>query len=247
MSSNALVWVEILFDVSYLIAVWTLVFLMWQHRARVAVASRPVATRAMAAFALLALGDTGHVGFRTVAYALGSLEARPVLFGWPVPLVGIGALATAITVTFFYVLMLDVWRLRFNKSYGWFEFVLLGAAAVRLVLMALPQNEWQSVQPPETWGVVRNVPLMVQGLGLAYLVLRDARATGDRTFLGIGISILVSYACYMPVIFYVNQMPMLGMLMMPKTLAYLAVAIIAYRDLYGRQPLRAYKLAAGER
>jgi hypothetical protein len=44
------------------------------------------------AFALLALGDTGHVGFRVVAYALGGLEAHAGL-------VGLGALSTAYTVT----------------------------------------------------------------------------------------------------------------------------------------------------
>ena len=50
----------------------------------------------------------------------------------------------------------------------------------------------------------------------------------------IGASILVSYACYTPVIFWTMQVPILGMLMIPKTMAYLAVAFLAYRELYGR-------------
>jgi hypothetical protein len=44
--------------------------------------------------------------------------------------------------------------------------------------------------------------------------------------------ILVSYACYLPVILLVQQVPLIGMLMIPKTMAYLAIAIIAYRALY---------------
>ena len=44
--------------------------------------------------------------------------------------------------------------------------------------------------------------------------------------------ILVSYACYIPVILWVQQMPIIGMLMIPKTIAYVAIAIIAYRGLY---------------
>jgi len=75
------------------------------------------------------------------------------------------------------------------------------------------------------------------GLGLAYLILRDAVAYKDVTFRWIGISILVSYACYIPVILFVQQVPVIGMLMIPKTMAYLAIGFLAYFDLHkpGRQ------------
>jgi hypothetical protein len=68
---------------------------------------------------------------------------------------------------------------------------------------------------------------------VAYLILRDARATRDHTFLWIGVLIPISYACYIPVIFLVQQAPPVGMLMIPKTLAYLGIGFLAYRDLYG--------------
>src|SRR5512136_1508996 len=103
MSETARVWVEVIFNVSYLAVVWALVGLMLRGRSSVAAAGRPLAARLILAFALLALGDTGHVGFRVVAYALGGLEANPVL-------VGLGALSTAYTVTIFYMLMVDIWR-----------------------------------------------------------------------------------------------------------------------------------------
>jgi hypothetical protein len=45
---------------------------------------------------------------------------------------------------------------------------------------------------------------------------------------------VVSYACYVPVILFATQAPLLGMLMIPKTLAYLGVAIIAFREFYTR-------------
>ena len=98
--------------------------------------------------------------------------------------------------------------------------------------MAFPVNEWSSVVPPQPWSTIRNLPLIAQGLGVAYLILRDARRTGDRTFQWIGASILVSYACYMPVIFFVQQAPLVGMLMIPKTLAYVAIGFLAYFDLF---------------
>ena len=92
----------------------------------------------------------------------------------------------------------------------------------------------------EPWSIIRNIPLMVQGLGLAYLVLREAAARQDRIFTWVGASILVSYACYAPVIFFVQQVPVIGMLMIPKTMAYLVIGFLAYADLYrGRATAKA--------
>ena len=82
--------------------------------------------------------------------------------------------------------------------------------------------------------MIRNVPLVIQGLGVAYLILRDARAAGDQVFRRAGYMILVSYGFYLPVILFVQRAPMLGMLMIPKTLAYVAIAWVAYTNLYLR-------------
>lgn len=232
MSEAMRMWVEIIFNIGYLIAVWGLVIMMARQQDVVAPENRAVAKRVMWAFALLALGDTGHVGFRVLAYALGGLEAQPVVLGSPLSLVGLGALATAITVTFFYMLMVDIWRLRFNKPLGWFGWFLLATGVFRLIIMLFPQNEWSAVVPPQPWGLIRNLPLMIMGLGVMGLILRDAYRTHDRPFKWIGWCILASYAFYTPVILFVAQVPLLGMLMIPKTLAYIAIAVIAYRALY---------------
>jgi len=239
MSESAQMWMEIVFNIGYLVAIWWLVALMTRRKDWVASEDRILAERVRQMFFLLALGDTGHVGFRVLAYALGGLEVKPVVVGVPISLVGLGALATAITVTLFYVLVVDIWRLRFKKSFGWFETILFASAAVRFVIMALPGNQWDSVVPPQPMGLIRNLPLIVLGLGGMYLILRDASRTGDRLFMGIGWCILISYAFYTPVILFVQQVPMLGMLMIPKTLAYIAIAVLGYRGLYLPQSARA--------
>ena len=89
--------------------------------------------------------------------------------------------------------------------------------------------------------VAFNVTYLIVIWGLAYLVLRDSLKTGDATFKWIGISILISYACYIPVIFFVQQVPMIGMLMIPKTLAYVAIGFLAYNDFYRPRSSRAAK------
>jgi len=225
-------WVEITFNLVYLVVIWGLVGIMIYRRNTVAPENQRAAGLVIWAFGLLALGDTGHVGFRVLAYALGGLETRVNVFGLSLGLVGLGALSTAVTVTIFYMLMLELWRVRFHKSYGWFEYFLLAAGVFRLAIMILPANQWDSVVPPQPISTLRNIPLMVQGLGLAYLILRDARLAHDRTFEWIGVMILVSYACYIPVILFVQQAPAIGMLMIPKTLAYVAIGFLAYFDLY---------------
>jgi hypothetical protein len=60
--------------------------------------------------------------------------------------------------------------------------------------------------------------------------------------------ILVSYALYIPVILFVQQVPLIGMLMIPKTMAYVAIGFIAYLNLYRTGPAGhlAEASAAGE-
>jgi len=231
-SEKMLMWIEVSFDTIYLIVVWCLVFAMFRRRSVVRPENQRVASLVLNAFALLALGDTAHVGFRVLAYAMGDMAAQVSFLGTQFGLLGLGQLTTSITVTLFYVLMLAIWRSRFNKEYGPFEHFLFACAVVRLLLIALPANQWDSLVPLQPWATVRNLPLLIQGLGVAYLILRDAWANKDRTFWWIGIMILVSYACYMAVVLFVQQVPLIGMLMIPKTVAYVAVCLLAYNKLY---------------
>jgi hypothetical protein len=217
--------IEIWFDIGYLITVWTVVALMFIHRGRVASRNRAVAARVLWAFVLLGLGDAGHVGFRVFAYLNGGLAKHPTL-------VGIGTVATAITVTFFYMVMLDAWHIRFHKAFDWFAWTLVAVGVLRLGLMMPAVNQWTSLVSPMPWSIIRNLPLMVQGLGLAYLLFRDSGRAADRPFRAIAWMIVVSYACYIPVILFAPMHPLLGMLMIPKTCAYLAVAFIAYNALF---------------
>jgi peptidoglycan/LPS O-acetylase OafA/YrhL len=149
---------------------------------------------------------------------------------------GIGTLATAVTVTLFYVLMVAIRRYRFDKQYGPVEHLLFAAALVRLVLISLPVNLWDSPVPPQPWSTIRNLPLLIQGL-VAFLILRDARAKKDRAFWWVGIMILVSFACYMAVVLFVQQVPLIGMLMIPKTMTYIAVCLLFYNELYKAPPV----------
>jgi hypothetical protein len=243
MSDSTRMWIEIIFNISYLVTICSLVIAMLRRMPRLPGEQRPLMRLFIWAFGLLALGDMGHVGFRVLVYALGDLEAGITLFGREVGLVGLGTLSTATTVTFFYVLVLMVWRRRFGKPYGWFGFLLFAAAALRLVIMAFPQNQWNRTVPPWGWSVARNLPLMLQGLGVAFLILRDAAARQDRIFSKIGWMIIASYTFFTPVILFVQRVPMLGMLMIPKTMAYVAIAWIGCANLFPKKTARSALLS----
>ncbi len=225
MPENMRMYVEIGFNVVYLVVIWILVSIMSGRMGEVKAINLPVANRFRWAFFLLALGDTGHVGFRVIAYWLGGLEKN---YG----LVSIGTLFTAITVTLFYVIMLDTWRIRYSRTYGWFEYFLLATVPMRFIVMLFPQNDWGNPLSPAFWGPFRNSFLIVLGLGVVYLYLREAISAKDRLFRWIAYCVLFSYLFFIPVILFSREVPVVGMLMIPKTVMYVAIAFLAYYGLW---------------
>ncbi len=235
MSQALRLWVETSFNIVYLVVVWWIVLLMWQRRSLVAARDRKTADLMMLAFFFLGLGDIGHVGFRLVAFALGGLEASVQLLGRRLMLAPMGALATAVTFTFFYVAMLMIWKERFKKEYGPLAWCGFALAAVRFLIMTNPANNWNSLEVPQDWSVIRNVPLMLMQLIAAFLFMRDALASKDSLFIKISVLILVSFACYVPAVLLRDRVPLIGMLMIPKTIAYLIIALISLRALFPKK------------
>jgi len=233
MSDAMRMYIEVGFNILYLIVVWTMNGIMSVRLRGVPQEDRKIANLFRWAFVLLALGDTGHVGFRVAAYAMGGLEQNSAL-------VGLGALATAITVTFFYVVMLYIWKERFHGNFGLMEYALLATVPMRLIVMTFPQNDWGASVPPAFWGLFRNLFLVILGVGVLCLYLRDSVKTKDRLFRWMGYCVLFSYLFYAPVILFARDIPIIGMLMIPKTVMYVAIQFLAY---FGLWPQRAASLA----
>jgi len=232
MTETTRLWAESLFNIFYLLVIWWLVITMWRLRELVAQRDRRTADLIMWAFSFLGFGDIGHVGFRVVAFAMGGLDATVNVFGKHLLLAPMGSLATNITFTIFYMAMVMVWSARYNKPYGWFGYLLLALGVIRLLVMTHPANGWNSLQIAQPYSIYRNLLLMLMQLGVAYLILRDAIAAHDRTFIWIGLMTLLSFACYAPAIFLRQAVPQIGMLMIPKTTAYLVIAFLGFFEFY---------------
>jgi hypothetical protein len=232
MSETVRMWTEIVFDVFYLATIWALVGIMFyqlrtlpQNRLRLAIVF-------LAAFFFLVLGDTGLLGSRIIAYAAGGLDYSPAFLGGWVHLAGLGNLSTSVTVTIFYLCFLELWRRRYNHPFTVWYYVLAAAAVVRFIVMMPPQNQWQFHIAPVGWGIFRNVFLTIQGLGVAFLILHDARRTHDRLFFTFSMLIFVSFLCMWPVVPFYPRFPLIGMMMIPKTVAYMAIAFIGYKHFF---------------
>lgn len=217
------------FNILYLTTVWVLVVLMAKGQNRVTAGNRTLAGRFLLAFVLLAAGDSFHVGARVVTAMMGPENAVMSVGGVPSSFLGLGMLVTAYTMTIFYMVLAEARKLRGGgrtDAAFWIIEVLL---TIRLVLMALPGNHWELAVPPYGMGLLRNLPLAIAGFLLAILFITEGRRDGERAWTGIGWAMIASYAFYTPVILFAPKLPILGLLMIPKTVAYVVMGIIAYR------------------
>lgn len=133
---------------------------------------------------------------------------------------GLGLLVSSITMTIFYLVLYKVFRIMYpSVSVSSALFVaLIIAAGLRIILCLFPQNRWLSGGNP-TWGIIRNAPFLVVGIimGVLFFIAHNY---------AMAIAIIISFGCYLPVVLCAKKNPKIGMLMMPKTMAYMWIIIM---------------------
>ena len=171
---------------------------------------------------VLGAGDAFHLIPRAVALCTTGLEHYTAALG-------MGKWITSITMTIFYVLLYYVWRQRYHitgkRGLTAAVYVLAG---LRILLCMMPQNQWLSADAPLSWGIYRNIPFALLGILVIVLFYRSAREQGDRAFGWMWLTIVLSFAFYIPVVLWADTIPMIGMLMIPKTCAYVWTVLIGY-------------------
>ncbi|MCH3962620.1 MAG: hypothetical protein LKF53_01480 [Solobacterium sp.] len=176
---------------------------------------------------VLGCGDSFHLVPRAIALCTTGLADYTAVLG-------IGKLITSVTMTIFYLLLYYVWRERYEiKEKSTITAIVWLLSIVRIILCLFPQNEWTSASPSLAWGIYRNIPFALLGLLIVILFFRSARQTGDQPFANLWLTIVISFACYLPVVLFAESYPFVGMLMIPKTCAYVWTVLIGYRALKG--------------
>lgn len=209
--------VETLFDAVYLVSVITIGILM----IRGSKGNRQFQLFGWMAV-LLGAGDSFHLIPRALALCTTGLESFTVQLG-------LGKWITSVTMTIFYVLLYYVWRERYSiKGQNGLTAAVYALAGVRIALCMMPQNQWLSADAPLAWGIYRNIPFALMGILIIMLFYRSAKERGDRAFKWMWLTIVLSFGFYIPVVLWANTIPLIGMLMIPKTCAYVWTVLIGY-------------------
>lgn len=209
---------ETLFDVVYLVLVITVGIKMIRQSK---------GDRQYRLFGIMAVtlgcGDAFHLVPRAYALCTTGLENYTAALG-------IGKFITSITMTVFYILLYYVWRTRY-KIEGKKEITIAVylMAALRIILCLFPQNAWTSADAPLSWGIYRNIPFAILGLIVIVLFYRSAKEHKDRDFRWMWLTIVLSFGFYIPVVLWADTVPAVGMLMIPKTCAYVWTVMIGYQ------------------
>ena len=141
---------------------------------------------------------------------------------------GVGKLVTSVTMTLFYMLLYYLWMFVYgSEDNKRLSMAVWRLSALRILLCLFPQNGWLQNDSSMVWGIIRNIPFVILGGVICYLYYDKRRQ--DRNFRLMWVYILLSFLFYIPVAVFAGIIPMLGMLMLPKTICYILMIIAFLR------------------
>lgn len=183
----------------------------------------PLVKKAGLMAAILGTGDSFHLIPRSYALWTAGLEANAAALG-------IGKLITSVTMTVFYLLLYYVWRERYQiKGQKNLTAAMWGLSALRIVFCLLPQNQWLSYRQPLFFGILRNIPFAVMGILIIIIFARETKKAKDGVFRFMPLAVALSFGFYLPVVLFSGMVPIVGILMIPKTMAYVWIVLMCWR------------------
>lgn len=172
----------------------------------------------------LGFGDAFHLIPRVIALWTTGFESHAASLGF-------GKFVTSITMTIFYLILYKLWKMRFKiKQSQKLDFIMWGLATIRIALCFFPQNQWFTYNAPVTWGIYRNIPFAIMGIIMIILFYMKGKSTNDKNAIKISIAVILSFGFYVPVVLWAQVNMLIGMLMIPKTIAYLWIVFIGFGE-----------------
>lgn len=174
----------------------------------------------------LCFGDAFHLVPRVLRAVKGSSEKIERQLG-------IGLQISSITMTVFYILLLYIWKQTFYEMTApvMLEILIWVSAAVRIVVCMLPQNNWCGEEGNRKLSVIRNAVFAVTGICVIVLYVMSGNTYGYH-MTRMAAAIVLSFGCYLPVTLLSKKMPKIGMLMIPKTCAYIWMIVMGLQLLF---------------
>ncbi len=204
--------IEFVFDLLYLVIVGILGLIL--------VSGDDAVTFLWGVMALvLVIGDSFHLTPRILEMFVGKnseLTRRK----------GRGKLIASITMSIFYSLMYAVGGVLYiDNPIGDVGILMTILLILRIILCILPHNGWAKTHQNMRFAILRNIPLLLQGILVFILYLNSP------PFEGMGLApfaVFLSFAFYIPVVLYVDRKPILGMLMLPKSIVYIWIVTMGF-------------------
>ncbi len=170
--------------------------------------------------ALLGAGDSFHLIPRSYALWTTGLEANAAALG-------IGKFITSITMTLFYLILYYIWREHYQvEGRRSLTTVMWILSVLRIVFCLLPQNQWLVYRQPLLFGVLRNIPFAIMGVIIIIIFEQEVKRSNDCVFRFMPLAVGLSFGFYLPVVLFSGIVPIVGMLMIPKTLAYVWIVLM---------------------
>jgi hypothetical protein len=225
-------WSTVVVSAIYLAVAWTLTVLMALALPRVSPQSRSALRWPLLAVFILALGDSFH----TIPRMYRTFTGRPLpyllnWFGREWDWIALGLVISSATMSLFYLFLFQYRQERRGIRWDIWSWAILGLLIVRLGILPCPLNGWEGHAAPG-WRVYRNIPFTLMGLMVIVALFRDRSemAGRDRRLMeAIAWCLVVSFATYWVTILGAEQYPVLGAMMLPKTIAYMVAIILLYR------------------
>lgn len=169
---------------------------------------------------ILGFGDSFHLVPRIYALNTTGLEANAAILGF-------GKAVTSITMTIFYLILYKIYIDYYKDENKSITFAMFLLAGVRVVLSLLPQNQWLSYHQPMNFAIYRNIPFAIMGIIMIVLFYKKSKL--NDVFKSMYMAIFLSFAFYVPVVLFAETYPLVGMLMIPKTVAYAYIVYLGYK------------------
>ena len=168
---------------------------------------------------VLGIGDAFHLVPRVLNYF-----SDADFTAW----LGFGKLVTSVTMTVFYLILYRLWlKLYSQKESVALSVLVYFTVALRIVLCLMPQNGWLSGEGSVLWALIRNIPFIVLGCIIICLFFVKRRETAR--FKAVWLLVTLSFVFYIPVAVGASFLPMLGMLMLPKTVCYMLLIWLFFK------------------
>lgn len=135
---------------------------------------------------------------------------------------GIGLQVSSITMTVFYIILMYVWKDTFPEFSIPFalEVIVWVSAILRILICLLPHNNWCTEDGNAKLSLLRNSVFAVTGICVIALYVISGNANNYHMTRMVA-AIILSFGCYLPVTLFSKTKPKVGLLMIPKTCAYM--------------------------